>query len=93
MTEQSAHENTNLKRSLRVSGTRKEEALSLYLYIPPDKQIFDVTNQLKDEHGQVANIKSKLTRTNVQGQSSLCFQGSDTWTKCLRTDSILYGCC
>lgn len=37
------------------------------LYIPHDKQISDVTNQLKDEHGQASNIKSKLTRTNVQG--------------------------
>ncbi|MDD2440290.1 MAG: peptide chain release factor aRF-1, partial [Methanosarcinaceae archaeon] len=37
------------------------------LYIPVDKQISDVTNQLKDEHGQASNIKSKLTRTNVQG--------------------------
>ena len=31
------------------------------IYIPPDKQIFDVTNQLKDEFGQCANIKSKQT--------------------------------
>src|SRR5512137_2751164 len=36
------------------------------LYIPPDKQIYDVTNQLKDEFGQCANIKSKQTKTNVQ---------------------------
>ncbi|MDD1652093.1 MAG: peptide chain release factor aRF-1 [Methanomicrobiales archaeon] len=40
------------------------------LYIPPDKQIFDVTNQLKDEFGQCANIKSKQTRTNVQSAIS-----------------------
>ncbi len=36
------------------------------LYIPPDKQIYDVTAQLRDEFGQCANIKSKQTRTNVQ---------------------------
>ena len=40
------------------------------IYIPPDKQIFDVTNQLKDEFGQCANIKSKQTRTNVQSAIS-----------------------
>jgi len=40
------------------------------LYIPPDKQIYDVTNQLKDEFGQCANIKSKQTRTNVQSAIS-----------------------
>ena len=36
------------------------------LYIPPDKQIYDVTAQLRDEYGQCSNIKSKQTRTNVQ---------------------------
>ena len=36
------------------------------LYIPPDKQIYDVTAQLRDEFGQCSNIKSKQTRTNVQ---------------------------
>ncbi len=40
------------------------------IYIPPDKQIYDVTNQLKDEFGQCANIKSKQTRTNVQSAIS-----------------------
>ncbi|MGC9435123.1 MAG: peptide chain release factor aRF-1 [Methanomicrobiales archaeon] len=40
------------------------------LYIPPDKQISDVTGQLRDEFGQSANIKSKQTRTNVQSALS-----------------------
>ena len=40
------------------------------LYIPPDKQIFDVTAQLRDEFGQCSNIKSKQTRTNVQSAIS-----------------------
>lgn len=40
------------------------------LYIPPDKQIYDVTAQLRDEYGQCANIKSKQTRTNVQSAIS-----------------------
>ncbi|RXE56686.1 peptide chain release factor 1 [Methanoculleus taiwanensis] len=40
------------------------------LYIPPDKQIHDVTAQLRDEFGQCANIKSKQTRTNVQSAIS-----------------------
>jgi peptide chain release factor subunit 1 len=37
------------------------------IYIPPNKQISDVIAQLKDERGQASNIKSKSTRTNVQG--------------------------
>ncbi len=40
------------------------------LYIPPDKQIYDVTAQLRDEFGQCSNIKSKQTRTNVQSAIS-----------------------
>ncbi|MDT8357079.1 MAG: peptide chain release factor aRF-1 [Methanomicrobiaceae archaeon] len=40
------------------------------IYVPPDKQIFDVTAQLRDEFGQCSNIKSKQTRTNVQSAIS-----------------------
>ncbi|MDD1720304.1 MAG: peptide chain release factor aRF-1 [Methanoregulaceae archaeon] len=40
------------------------------IYIPPDKQIHDVTAQLRDEFGQCSNIKSKQTRTNVQSAIS-----------------------
>ena len=40
------------------------------IYIPPDKQISDVTAQLRDEFGQCSNIKSKQTRTNVQSAIS-----------------------
>jgi len=35
------------------------------LYIPPDKNIADVANQLKSELSQASNIKSKQTRTSV----------------------------
>jgi peptide chain release factor subunit 1 len=40
------------------------------IYVPPDKQIYDVTAQLRDEFGQCANIKSKQTKTNVQSAIS-----------------------
>ncbi|MDY6764535.1 MAG: peptide chain release factor aRF-1 [Halobacteria archaeon] len=36
------------------------------IYIPPDRRISDVVSQLRDEHGEASNIKSKQTRTNVQ---------------------------
>jgi len=65
--ELTAHEKYEFKRlleDLRSKSGRGTELISLY--IPPDKQIFDVTSQLRDEHGQASNIKSKLTRTNVQ---------------------------
>jgi peptide chain release factor subunit 1 len=68
MTEQSAHKKYEFKKKLeelRVKKGRGTELISLY--IPPDKQIYDITSQLKGEHGQAANIKSKITKDNVQG--------------------------
>lgn len=65
--ELSAQEKYEFKRlleDLRSKSGRGTELISIY--IPPDKQISDVTSQLREEHGQAANIKSKLTRTNVQ---------------------------
>jgi len=35
------------------------------LYVPPEKQIPDVTNYLRNEYAQSSNIKSKTTRKNV----------------------------
>ena len=63
----SAHKKYEFKKKLerlRAKTGRGTELISLY--IPQDKQIYDVTSQLRDEHGQAANIKSKSTRLNVQ---------------------------
>jgi len=56
-----------LERLMAKQGSGTE---LISLYIPPDKQIHDVTAQLRDEFGQCANIKSKQTRTNVQSAIS-----------------------
>lgn len=37
------------------------------LYIPPEKQIYDVAAYLRNEYSQSSNIKSQSTRKNVQG--------------------------
>lgn len=63
-TAQQRYEFKRVLEDLRSKTGRGTELISLY--IPPDKQIFDVTSQLRDELGQASNIKSKLTRTNVQ---------------------------
>lgn len=63
----SAHKKYEFKKQLerlRAKTGRGTELISLY--IPQDKQIYDVTSQLRDEHGQASNIKSKSTKTNVQ---------------------------
>ena len=49
---------------LRKKSGRGTELVSVY--IPPDKQLSDVIAYLRSEHGQAMNIKSKITRTNVQ---------------------------
>lgn len=36
------------------------------IYVPPDRQISDVINYLRQEYATAANIKSKTTRKNVQ---------------------------
>lgn len=63
----SAQEKYEFKRlldDLRSKTGRGTELISLY--IPPDKQISDVTAQLREEYGQAANIKSRVTRLSVQ---------------------------
>jgi peptide chain release factor subunit 1 len=58
------YEFRKMLEDLRKKSGRGTELVSVY--IPPDKQISDVTSHLRDEHGQAMNIKSKITRTNVQ---------------------------
>ena len=67
MTISQAHKRYEFKRQLEDMRRRTGRGTELIsLYIPPDKQVYDVVAQLKNEHGQAANIKSKSTRTNVQ---------------------------
>ena len=55
-----------LERSLKLLASKEGQHTELIsLYIPPDKQISDVTNTLRQEHGTASNIKSKTTRKNV----------------------------
>ena len=69
MSEQSsAHLKYEFKRKLEGLRSKRGRGTELVsLYIPPDKQISDITAQLRVEHGQASNIKSKVTKTNVQG--------------------------
>jgi len=63
-----------MSQKMMYEFKRKLEELEKYkgrgtelitLYIPPDKNIADVSNQLRSELSQASNIKSKQTRTNV----------------------------
>ncbi|MBN2733675.1 MAG: peptide chain release factor aRF-1 [Methanomicrobiaceae archaeon] len=67
----SARKRYEFKKTLEKLGEKEGSGTELIsIYIPPDKQIYDVTAQLRDEFGQCANIKSKQTKTNVQSAIS-----------------------
>ena len=66
MTEMTQRQKYDLKRKLeelKQSKGRHTELISLY--IPPNKQIYDVTAYLRNEYSQSQNIKSKTTMKNV----------------------------
>jgi peptide chain release factor subunit 1 len=66
-----ARKRYEFKKTLEKLAAKEGSGTELItIYIPPDKQIHDVTSQLRDESGQCANIKSKQTRTNVQSAIS-----------------------
>jgi peptide chain release factor subunit 1 len=66
-----ARKRYEFKKTLEKLAEKEGSGTELItIYIPPDKQIFDVTAQLRDEFGQCSNIKSKQTRTNVQSAIS-----------------------
>ena len=71
MTELTDLQTYEFRRSLeevhKLSG-RGTELISLY--IPPSRQISDVSNYLRSEYSQSSNIKSASTRKNVQAAIS-----------------------
>jgi peptide chain release factor subunit 1 len=68
MVESEAHKKYEFKRTLEALRDKKGRGTELIsLYIPHDKQIHEVASQLREEFGQASNIKSRVTRQNVQG--------------------------
>jgi len=66
MSEMNQRQRYDLKRTLeelKQCKGRHTELISLY--VPPSKQISDVTSYLKNELSESQNIKSKTTRKNV----------------------------
>jgi len=55
-----------LRRTLTLLGSKEGSHTELItLYVPPDKQISDAVNLLRNEYGTASNIKSNVTRKNV----------------------------
>jgi len=60
-------ERFRLKRVLDTLASKEGRGTELVsLYVPPGRQISEVTQMLKDEWGTASNIKSSTTRKNVQ---------------------------
>ena len=66
MTEMTERQQYDLKRQIEeLKSCRGKHTELISLYVPPNKQISDVTSYLKNEFSQSQNIKSKTTRKNV----------------------------
>jgi len=60
-------ERFRLKRTLDTLASKEGRGTELVtLYVPPGRQISEVTQMLKEEWGTASNIKSNTTRKNVQ---------------------------
>ena len=56
-----------LKKTLNTLAKKEGRGTELIsLYVPPGKQLSEVSNMLRDEYGTASNIKSTTTRKNVQ---------------------------
>ena len=66
-TKRSSLELYRLKRLVDELESKEGRATELVsLYVPPGRQISDAMNNLREEYGTAANIKSKSTKKNVQ---------------------------
>jgi len=56
-----------LKRTLESLASKEGRGTELIsLYVPPEKRVHEVMGNLRDEYGTASNIKSRVTRKNVQ---------------------------
>ncbi len=66
MAEINQRQRYDLKRTLEeIKDCKGRHTELISLYVPPSKQISDVTSYLKNEYSESQNIKSKSTRKNV----------------------------
>ena len=55
------------KKTVKFLKLQKGQGTELIsVYIKPNQNVNEITNRLRDEYGQAANIKSKSTKKNVQ---------------------------
>ncbi len=70
-----SYELHKLKKEIELLEAKKGRGTELIsLYIPPDKNLADVMNQMRQEYSQAMNIKSARTRKNVQSALEVIMQ-------------------
>lgn len=75
MSEISSKELYEFKKTLKELSEKKGRGTELVsIYVPPDRQISDVTKHMREELSQSANIKSKQTKKNVQSAIEVIVQ-------------------
>ena len=80
-----------LKKMLELlEGKRGYHTELVSLYIPPGRQLSDVTNYLKQEYGTAANIKSKSTRKNVMDSITSVIQRLKTIQETPQTGLVVF---
>jgi peptide chain release factor subunit 1 len=68
MTEMASRERYKFRKQLdEIESAHGRGTELISLYVPPGKQIHDVTSHLRNEYSQSSNIKSKTTKKNVMG--------------------------
>ena len=87
----SSLERFRLKKSLDTLARKEGRGTELVsLYVPPGKQISEVLNTLRQEHGTAANIKSDATRNNVQDAITKVQQRLKLFKKVPETGLVIF---
>lgn len=91
MAEVSSKDLYEFKRTLKELSEKKGRGTELVsVYIPPDRQISDVTKHMREELSQSANIKSKQTKKNVQSAIEVIVQRLRLFKKPLEKGLVLF---
>lgn len=75
MSDPTSKELYEFKRTLQELSDKKGRGTELVsVYIPPDRQVSQVTTHMREELSQSSNIKSKQTKKNVQSAIEVIMQ-------------------
>jgi peptide chain release factor subunit 1 len=80
-----------LKKILEILSSKEGRGTELVsLYVPPEKQISEVSQMLRDEWGTASNIKSNTTRKNVQDAITKVIQRLKLYKKVPKNGLVLF---